>query len=48
VDLCSSTLEGNNRPGLSEFGLELGDDKVSRKESDAESDSDAEVLDKGA
>ena len=45
--LCGSALECDNRPSLGEFGLEFGDDEVSSKESDPESDRDTKVLETG-
>ena len=44
LDLFRSTLERDDGPSLGEFGLEFGDDEVSGKEGDAESDRDTEVL----
>ena len=42
--LRGSTLEGDNRPSLGEFGFELGNDEVSCKVCDAKNDSNADVL----
>ena len=44
TNTSSSSLEGDNRTCLSEFGPELGNHKVSRKEGDAIRDGDAEIL----
>lgn len=44
--LFGSTPECDDGSSFGEFGLELSDDEISREESDTESDSDTEVLDK--
>jgi len=44
LDLSGSALGCDNRPSLCEFRLELNDDEVSSKDSNPQSDRDAEVL----